>query len=349
MIDPKLEAYKKTTIAKLNAVFVSAVNALKSQLNANIDFINKQPISKKNKINAIAICVSKYNSSINALKTKLASDIRTINLLTIIPGTITIPATTTSNKYALLIGINYRNTSNQLEGCINDATNIKKLLEEQYAFKNFTMLTDDTTKKPTKKNILDEFTNLLKNSNNGDSVVFTYSGHGSSISDLTGDEMDKRDELIFTIDSQYVLDDELNKIIKNNLKPGVKLFAMFDACFSGTILDLKYNYLDSDNNNNSTTNPNVLETSGQVIMISGCTDKQTSADASINTNGTYVATGAMTFCFLSAIQKLGTNPTLNNLIQDMRGTLKQHGFTQLPQLSSGKSININTTTIKSFI
>ena len=32
------------------------------------------------------------------------------------------------HKYALIIGINYYNTPNRLNGCINDANNIRNLL-----------------------------------------------------------------------------------------------------------------------------------------------------------------------------------------------------------------------------
>ena len=31
-------------------------------------------------------------------------------------------------KYALLIGINYKNTTNELNGCINDVMNMKKYI-----------------------------------------------------------------------------------------------------------------------------------------------------------------------------------------------------------------------------
>ena len=40
----------------------------------------------------------------------------------------------------------------------------------------------------------------------------------------------------------------------------VTLFALFDCCFSGTVLDLKYQYLDSLDNNLSTVNKNETET-----------------------------------------------------------------------------------------
>ena len=95
---------------------------------------------------------------------------------------------------------------------------------------------------------------------------------------------------------------EGNQIIKNNLKEGVKLFMLFDSCFSGTVLDLKYNYIDT--NNNTTVNPNVSDTLGQVIMISGCMDSQTSAEAYVNYVGKNISAGAMTYSFIKTIEQM---------------------------------------------
>ena len=57
-------------------------------------------------------------------------------------------------KYGLLIGINYRNTADELFGCINDVNNVKVFLQSQLGYTDFVMLTDDTPAKPTGINIL---------------------------------------------------------------------------------------------------------------------------------------------------------------------------------------------------
>lgn len=341
-MDIELETYKKNEVSKLTNVFNNTVSSLRSQLNNNINYINHQRLTNKNKAYFINIIISKYNASVNQLKNKLATDIKAINLLSDIPGRIK------SNKFALLVGINYKNTSNELYGCINDTNNIKTLLESKYSYKNFTFLTDDTNKKPTKNNILTELTNLLVNAKSGDSLFFLYSGHGTCTTDLNGDEIDGQDELIVPCDATSIqtciLDDELNNIIKTNLKSGVKLFALFDSCFSGTVLDLKYNYL--TDSQNLTIFPNTPETAGNVIMISGCKDTQTSADASVNYQNKIISSGAMTFCFLQTIEQFGANVSLKKLIENMRSLLSDNGFDQIPQLSSGNSVDINTTTLK---
>lgn len=331
-----LESYKKTSVAQLTSIFNSHVNTLKNQLNININNINRLNVNYRVKVYYINFFLANYNNAINKLKTKLASDIRAINLLTKIPGS------SYPNKSALLIGINYKGTQYELNGCINDANNIKNLLAEKYAFKQFTFLTDDTNKKPTKENIITELTNLLVNASSGDTLFLLYSGHGTCTTDLNADEDDSQDEIIIPIDvttlKSCILDDELSQIIKTNLKPDVKLFALFDSCFSGTVLDLKYTFSDR----NISINPRVSETNGQVIMISGCMDSQFSADTYVNLNGKIMASGAMTFSFLKTIEDLGTNIPLKTVVSSMCSLLKDNGYEQIPQLSSGKAIDINT-------
>ena len=335
-MDPQLEAYKKTKTNELVVSFNNSVTLLTTQLTGKINTIQKSNNLVSVRIKNINSLNQQYNSIIVKLKQQLDINIKKVNLLTVAPKR------TTPDKYAALIGINYRNTPNELYGCINDTTNIKNMLQAKYGFNNFVFLTDDTNKKPTKENIIYTFTKLLANAISGDSLFFSYSGHGTHTTDLNKDELDGQDELIVPINATNIktciLDDELNKIIKNNLKPGVKLFALFDCCFSGTILDLKYNV---DKLDNVIINPNISDTLGQVFMISGCNDKQTSADLVINNQGT----GAMTLSFIQTIEKYGTSITFKTLLENMRLLLTDNGLEQIPQLSSGRTIDINTQTI----
>lgn len=244
------------------------------------------------------------------------------------------------NKKALLIGINYYNTQNQLNGCINDVNNMKtKLIERGFSDKNIILLTDNSKskKKPTRNNIITEFTNLLKNGKEGDLLYFHYSGHGSSILDNNKDELDGCDELFVSCDMYGITDDELKTIINSNLKKDVTLVVFSDCCHSGSILDLKYQYLDTTQNDNLVINESYNETNGNVIMISGCQDNQTSADAKINNE----YQGALTNALLNILNK-NSNISWNLLIKKMRSLLKESKFEQIPQLSSGKNININS-------
>ena len=331
-----MNQYVSSEIAKLTASYNKAIAQLQSQLKSKINAINNMNIPIRNKnimINSLRI---NYNNNV----AKLTNDYNKKK-----QALLSMLTTTTPTKSALLIGINYINTSNQLSGCINDTKNMQVVLQNLFKYNTFTILTDETTNKPTKNNIINSLKDLLTNSKKGDNLFFLYSGHGSYIRDKNGDELDGRDELIVPLDSltnssNYIIDDELSKLIRDNLKEGVSLFMLMDSCFSGTVCDLKYNYLYNQNTQN-VVNPNVTETIGNVFMISGCRDDQTSADAYINYNGANMSAGAMTTIFLQTINELGSNITLNQLLVTMREKLKQSGYSQIPQLSSGKSIDIN--------
>jgi hypothetical protein len=243
---------------------------------------------------------------------------------------------------ALIIGINYLNTQNELYGCVNDANHLQTYFINKYNFtsNNLCLLTDNTIVKPTKQNILKKYKDLLINAKPGEKLFFTYSGHGSFKTDLNNDEADKKDELLITIDSQAISDDELKTITDENLPEGVTLFILFDCCHSGTLMDLKYNYLSG--NEELVINENINETKSNVFLISGCFDEQTCADAYIDNK----FQGALTWCFLKTINENNTNNTNNtftwkDLLINMRNLLKTK-YTQIPQLSSGKLIDINS-------
>ena len=248
----------------------------------------------------------------------------------------------TKNKKALLIGINYIGTASQLNGCLNDIKAIQNVLTTNYAFKPelIKIMTDETPQKPTRENILSAFKYFLQSGAEGDLLFFAYSGHGSTTVDYNKDEAKGgNDEMIISADLKGILDDELKALIQTYLKKNVTLFALFDSCFSGTVLDLKYQYLDSLENDTFTENANETETFGNVIMISGCNDNQTSADAYIEAK----YQGAMTWAFLATLNTKNSALTLTwrNLLIQMRDKLKSSAYTQLPQLATGCFLDIN--------
>jgi hypothetical protein len=314
--------------AQLLVAYNKSVKQLATIYNTNVATILK--LSVKNTIKQYYLNNLKFQlqKDIANLKRKYDTDVL---LLTKPP--------IKNNKKALLIGINYNGTSAQLKGCINDINALSTLLTTKYAFNpdSIIKITDETTQKPTRDVILASFGQFLASGAEGDSLFFAYSGHGSTTLDKNNDEKNGNDEMIIASDLKGIVDDELKALIQTNLKKNVTLFALFDSCFSGTVLDLKYQYLDSLANDASTVNNNEPETIGNVIMISGCNDEQTSADAYLDKK----YQGAMTWAFLSVIKTLTTPPSWRDLLVKMRDQLKTSDFTQLPQLSSGCFIDIN--------
>jgi hypothetical protein len=134
-----------------------------------------------------------------------------------------------------------------------------------------------------------------------------------------------------------ILDDRLKDLINNYLKPGVTLIMVTDSCFSGSVLDLRYQYMDTLANKSLNVNPRVNETRGNVILISACQDNQTSVDTSFNG----VPDGALTGAILNVLGN-GSRPTWSNLVTLLRKFTRQNKFSQTAQLSSGKQININS-------
>jgi metacaspase-1 len=234
------------------------------------------------------------------------------------------------SKYFLGIGINYIGTTSELHGCINDVIATENFFKNKFPDLQSNFLTDFTVKKPTKEVILTELQTLLLQSKPFDTIILHYSGHGMSIVDNDNDEIDKKDECIVPVDMSIITDDELNKLLFTYLKPGVFLFCLFDSCFSGTVLDLKYTYISSSSpiqKNNEKPQPK-----GKIIMISGCRDDQTSADAFINK----IYSGALTAAFLDTYS---ASSSWTNLIENIRVLLKTN-YTQIPLLSFNNG-NIN--------
>ena len=325
----ELEVYKKNRITELTNTYKINYTNITTYYNNLINNAMRSSSNDKKKLinNISSVC----NSNLNDLKKKYDSDVSLINAF--IPKNIKI----LQKSKAFLIGCNYVGTPNALNGCINDANNIKEfLISIGFDNNNIQMLTDNTVTKPTKKNILDAFKTLLMNTKAGDLVFWLYSGHGSYIRDRNGDEVSGYDQCLYTLDKQFILDDELKSLIQSYLHKDACLFALFDSCFSGSVLDLKYQYMDSLNYDKYIELSKQAKTNGNVVMISGCNDKQTSADAFINGK----STGAMTWSFLDSF-KNNKNLTFRALVKSMRDKLKTNGFDQIPQLTTGEFADID--------
>jgi hypothetical protein len=95
----------------------------------------------------------------------------------------------TSRKRALLIGVNnYSNDTRftDLKGCTTDVQLQRELLIHRFGFspEDILILTDDTSTKPTRDNILVAFKeHLIDLTQPGDVAVFHFSGHGDRVLD----------------------------------------------------------------------------------------------------------------------------------------------------------------------
>ena len=318
-----LQAYHHD-VQHLQAIFASQVRA-----------VQQQRISSAAKRQRKSQLTNDYQRTLQRLKSKLQADLQAaMKPPSIAP---------TPSQYGLLVGINYRNTPNELQGCIQDVHNVRTWLQDVQGFpsSNIVTLTDDTDVKPTRMGILNALQDLLSHAVPGDRLFFLYSGHGTCTADVTKDEIDGQDELIVPLNANTIhdciLDDELYTLVQTHLKKHVQLVALFDSCFSGTILDLKYQWLPTK----KVRADIVPDTLGQVVVISGCKDSQTSADAQVTYQGQSMSAGAMTFSFLET-QATNTNHTmsLQTILTDMRSLLRREGYDQIPQCTSGQTLDI---------
>lgn len=292
------------------------INQKKKFLNNKISIINKN-FRKRSfmNYNQFKKLNNKRKKQIRNIKNRIFKQIRFINGMKRLP-----------QKKALLIGINYSGSYNELYGCINDSIDVSNILKQKGY--EIIFMNDNSEIKPTKDNILNGIKKLLQNSYYGDKLLLYYSGHGSQIKDYNNEESDGKDEVIITLDEDYISDDEFQIILNKNMKKGVLFNIFMDCCHSGTQFDLKFVFQPKWKVNKHYKNIN-----GNVIMISGCRDNEVSYEAYINNKNS----GAFTFTLLKYINN---NMEYGKLMNNINKELNKNDFNQKPQLSSNYKFNL---------
>ena len=140
-------------------------------------------------------------------------------------------------RKAILCGINaYADAP--LKGCINDAENLRRLLIDTYGFHpdDIHLLRDTEA---VKARLQQEWQWLTAGAGAGDILVFHFSGHGSNVPDLSGDETgDGRDEITCLADmdfhnpTTYLSDDEWFDWVEG-VNEAADLIVIKDTCHSG--------------------------------------------------------------------------------------------------------------------
>ncbi len=269
-------------------------------------------------------------------------------------------------KRALLIGINrYQIPGADLRGCVNDVNDLRDALVEFHGFrkKDITVLTDGAaTKKAMQKGIQA----LVRGAKKGDAALLHYSGHGSNVPDDNGDEADGRDEILCPTDLDWddPLRDDWLRTTLDGLRPGVSFTAIMDCCHSGTntraILPpdapVKQRYLPSPwglkavesgrrppkkvsselrrSDRIVRKTRDIVQADLPEVLITGCRDTQTSADAFIN--GRY--NGALTYALVDAIRGSKGRLTYRDLHDRASAVLRKKKFEQVPQLEGRTSM-----------
>lgn len=258
---------------------------------------------------------------------------------------------------AICIGINdYPGADADLGGCVNDAHDWYDTLNRKMDGEP-TILLD---KKATKLAILDAVRRELSRLAPLETLVVTFSGHGTWLPDLSGDEPDGRDEALCPYDVSedcLITDDELHAtLLERDRKSRVILIT--DACHSGSVfrmfgppgLKRKVRFLPP---HRFVRNPDVLNQVSAaaairrvpqrvrplpgILHISGCTDSEFSYDAEFNGR----PNGALTRTLLNTLDEVGVNgipTTYGQWFKAARHYLPSFEYPQTPKLNALKAM-----------
>jgi hypothetical protein len=277
-------------------------------------------------------------------------------------------------RTALLVGINYNNDPDAtLNGCYNDVVNVSQYLRTVlgYAHSSVNVLTDGnrgaagagtaSVVPPTRQNIIAGIAALVAGMAAGDEAVFHYSGHGTLVRDTNGDEVTGLDSCLCPLDYNapastgggIITDDELRTLLVDRVPRGARLYVILDCCHNGTGCDIRYKYEDfsllirppSGRNpaswltrQKAFVQGKYTETAGEVFMISGCRDEQTSADAYIDR----AFAGALTYAVFAILR--ANNASIRTyswsaLLRDVRYFMRVNRYSQIPQVMTGQIIS----------
>jgi hypothetical protein len=193
---------------------------------------------------------------------------------------------------------------------------------------------------PTRANIFRAIQWLMTDLRFGDSLFFSFSGHGSQLRDPTGMEEDGMDETILPVDHQragQIRDTELHRAMAAPLPHGTVLHCLFDSCHSGTIMDLPYEVKYDQSGAAYWKGSRMYGTSGgTVFQLGACDDKQTAADTAAMSQSAY--TGAATYSFIDSIERFGPDQTYANLLLHMTQSLRRLGKSSVSNPNGGAAM-----------
>jgi hypothetical protein len=268
-------------------------------------------------------------------------------------------------RRAVLIGINrYRIPGADLRGCVNDVKNMRQVLVKYCGFRaaNVRVLTDF---KATKKAMQGAITSLVTSGRKGDVLFLHYSGHGSNVPDRNGDEADRRDEILCPTDLDWKdpLTDDWLRTTFNKLRPGVRLTVVMDCCHSGTntraipmpdepvinrYLPSPWDIMAEESGRKlrgtvrgtlrksrraARKRSDLVAANIAEVLITGCRDTQTSADAYIGRS----YNGALTYALVAALREAKGKLSHRELHARALKYLEKEDFSQVPQLEARKS------------
>lgn len=208
---------------------------------------------------------------------------------------------------SLHVGLNsvdpdrYGGWDGTLVACENDARDMARIAQAA-GFTPTVLLTPEGTV----DGITAELRKAADRLSGGDILLFSYSGHGGQVPNVTGgdDEPDRRDETLVFYDRQF-LDDEVHQEFLR-FDAGVRIVTFFDCCHSGSSIEIPGvtdvvvgRYVPEprqielyerdrdlyDDLQRSLAKGAAASGNGQgppVVLVSACQDNQVAADGDVN-------------------------------------------------------------------
>jgi len=265
-------------------------------------------------------------------------------------------------RRALLVAISYSKTTFPLPGTQEDKTLVSETLKTK-GFDNIVVMSDqdhlpESPYFPTYDNILRGLKWLLSSGTLSDfedatitsfapivpnqTVFFYYSGHGSQVTDTSGDEKDGKDEVICPITKSGgwakidIRDDILFKLINDHAKQDTVMACVMDCCHSGTGMDLKYRL---HNGRVSKYEDDSSPTKCTVILVSGSRDSQSAHEGMVGGGKKH---GFLTWSWCKSVKER-PNQSLYSLETSVKGKVLRLISTsrQIPTFSLGKALPIS--------
>ncbi|MGE3938893.1 MAG: caspase family protein [Nitrospirales bacterium] len=256
-----------------------------------------------------------------------------------------------SVRRALLIGIGKYQVLPRLPGAKNDIDLVHRVLVSQYGFsENRIRIVRD--EEATRAGVLSAVNHIVKEAGPNDVVYIHYSGHGSQVQDLNGDEPDDQlDETIVPVDGRTegvpdITDDELETILSQ--LQTTQAVVVLDSCHSGTAtrgLEVRVRSVPADDRvalyktSGVTTRAIVPVNFHPYVLFSGAASHEEALDGPVDGRYHGFFTHSLFKSLQSAPMGASTREIFAGAKQELKRIQNQFGRTSMPepQLEASKA------------